>query len=194
MQPQPSKPHIYMSSNHATEGSAYKTRASLDADNAMDFGKNQNRRPNAFAGSVGKSLSPSVIAEMRNQIDHDNRARTIRSESRRIEKMQDSLKAGGHDERTAKALRENIEKARAKISAVKAEHEQAEMARIKARAEDRDRDEARQSASHDTRVVKHADHARKEDLSNRNHNRDAAEGQEDARKARHAARDNGAGL
>lgn len=174
-------------SNGQTEGSAYKTRASLDADNA-DFRK--NRRPNAFAGSVGKSLSPSVIAKMRDQIDHDNRARTIRSESRRIEKMQDSLKAGGHDEKTAKALRENIEKARAKIASVKAEHEQAEMARIKARAEDRDRDEARQSARHDTHVVKHADHARKEDLSNRNHNRDVAEGQEDVRKAR----DTGAGL
>ncbi len=94
-------------------------------------------------GAPGSDINADIARRMREQADHDNRARLIKDESRRIEKMQDALKSGGLDTQGQKALREQIAKAREKINTVRAEHEKAEMARIKARAEERDREESR---------------------------------------------------
>ena len=91
----------------------------------------------------GADVNADIARRMREKADHDNRARLIRDESRRIEKMQDALRAGGLGAQGSKALREQIDKARQKINAVRAEHEQAEMKRIKERADARDREEAR---------------------------------------------------
>ena len=97
-------------------------------------------------GVPGADVNADIARRMREKADHDNRARLIRDESRRIEKMQDALRAGGLGAQGSKALREQIDKARQKINAVRAEHEQAEMKRIKARADARDREEARAAA------------------------------------------------
>lgn len=141
------------------------------------------------AGMFG--LQTDVIAKKARDANADNAsARLIRGEARRIEKMHDALKSGGHDEKTTKALQANIEKARARIDAAKSEFEQKEMQRIRERAGERDKDERKVSDKHSDHVVKHDDHARKTDLATRNHNRDVAEGKEDVRKAR----DTGAGL
>ena len=91
----------------------------------------------------GADVNADIARRMREKADHDNRARLIKDESRRIEKMQDALRAGGLGAQGSKALREQIDKARQKINAVRAEHEQAEMKRIKERADARDREEAR---------------------------------------------------
>ena len=91
----------------------------------------------------GADVNADIARRMREKADHDNRARLIKDESSRIEKMQDALRAGGLGAQGSKALREQIDKARQRINAVRAEHEQAEMKRIKARAEARDREEAR---------------------------------------------------
>ena len=91
----------------------------------------------------GADVNADIARRMREKADHDNRARLIRDESRRIEKMQDALRAGGLGAQGSKALREQIDKARQRINTVRAEHEQAEMKRIKERADARDREEAR---------------------------------------------------
>lgn len=93
--------------------------------------------------ATGSDINADIARRVREKADHDNRARLIKDEARRIEKMQDALRAGGLGAQGSKALREQIDKARQRINAVRAEHEQAEMKRIKARAEARDREEAR---------------------------------------------------
>jgi hypothetical protein len=93
--------------------------------------------------TLGADTNADIARRAREQADHDNRARLIKSESRRIEKMQDTLRAGGLGAQASKALREQIDKAREKINAARAEHEQEEMKRIKERADARDREEAR---------------------------------------------------
>lgn len=143
-----------------------------------------------LSGKTPTAETLGIAQKARDANEESARARLIRGESRRIEKMQDVLKSGGLDEKTTKALLENIEKARARISAAKGEHEQREMQRIRDRAAERDKDERKASDKHSDHVVKHDDHARKSDLANRNHNRDVAQGKEDVRKARDA----GAGL
>lgn len=94
-------------------------------------------------GVPGGDINADIARRTREQADHDNRARLIKTESRRIEKMQDTLRAGGLGTQGAKALREQIDKAREKINAVRAEHEQAEMKRIRERADARDKEESR---------------------------------------------------
>ncbi len=106
----------------------------------------QTRAPGAPGSDVNTPRDADIARRMREKADHDNRARLIKDESRRIEKMQDALRAGGLGAQGSKALREQIDKARQKINAVRAEHEQAEMKRIRERAEQRDREEARASA------------------------------------------------
>ena len=103
----------------------------------------QTRAPGAPGSDVNTPRDADIARRMREKADHDNRARLIKDESRRIEKMQDALRAGGLGAQGSKALREQIDKARQKINAVRAEHEQAEMKRIKERADARDREEAR---------------------------------------------------
>ncbi|MHB8353703.1 MAG: hypothetical protein ACYDCF_04585 [Burkholderiales bacterium] len=128
---QPSKPKLYFS-NAVSEGGLGKSPP-LNMMGLNAAGKTPT------AASLGIPKADPIAMRSREQNERNARARTIRTESRRIEKMQDSLNGGGLDTKTQKALRVQIDKARETIATAKAEHEQSEMARIKTRAEERDR-------------------------------------------------------